>query len=332
MRVALCGFGHGHIGSIASHMRQHPELELVGAADEDPEGNAKVIEAAKVELTHPSLEAMLDDLDFDVLAVGDVFAKRGPEVIAALRSGKHVLADKPLCTRLDELHEIRSLAQQKPRTVMVGLGCRYHPTWQETRQLLADGAIGDLATLTVFGHHPLGYKRGRPDWFFQPDMQGGTINDLLIHGIDGIRYMTGMEPVEVTGARAWNAELTEVPFFQDAALAMLRMENGAGVMADCSYKTPRKHAAPWTFFMWGSEGFLKMVTGKPVILQRHDEPERTIEPAPGKRGSFVEDAVAEMTHGPTDEQVLTTAECLMSTEKTLRIQAAADRNETHVEI
>ena len=43
--------------------------------------------------------------DYDIVAIGAFFAARGAIAIDALGRGKHVIADKPPCTRIDELEE-----------------------------------------------------------------------------------------------------------------------------------------------------------------------------------------------------------------------------------
>ena len=58
---------------------------------------------------------MLDEVECDAVGVGDYFAKRGSIAIEALKRGKHVISDKPLCTSLDELAQIRELSQAKSK-------------------------------------------------------------------------------------------------------------------------------------------------------------------------------------------------------------------------
>ena len=332
MKVAVCGFRHGHMGSIVKAVRAHPELEVVAVAEEHPEACRDLLEAGEVEVTHGGLDAMLAEVEFDILAIGDVFARRGSHAIKGLEAGKHILGDKPLCTRLHELDKIRSLAREKGLSVIVALTLRYVDSWRTARRLLHEGVIGDVVTVAMFGHHGLSYRAGRPDWYFEPGLQGGTINDIMIHGIDGIGWLTGHPVVEVLAARAWNAEIPEVPFFQDAAQAFLRLANGAGVIADCSYKAPKGHAAPWVLRFWATGGYMELDSNGGLLVRRPNEPEERITPDEGPAGSLAEDLVAEIKGDDSHEATLTTAGGLESTGKTLRIQAAADSGEGFVAV
>ena len=48
MNVAVCGFRHGHLGSIVKHVAAHPGLKIVAAAEERPDLCADIIKAAGV--------------------------------------------------------------------------------------------------------------------------------------------------------------------------------------------------------------------------------------------------------------------------------------------
>jgi predicted dehydrogenase len=63
--------------------------------------------------THTSYQALLDEVDVDIIAVVDYYTIRGQRVIQALEHGKRIIADKPLCTSLAELDTIEALSSEK---------------------------------------------------------------------------------------------------------------------------------------------------------------------------------------------------------------------------
>jgi len=330
MKVAVAGCKHFHVCSIAESILARPELDLVAVAEDDPKRYADYLAKIRTPAVYRSVEELLEKAAFDILLVGDAFGKRGAHVIRALEEGRHVLADKPLCTRLEELNRIRSLQEEKGLSVIVALTCRYDSSLQKGRRMLLDGAVGEVATVDVLGHHPLNYRSGRPDWYFEPGMHGGTINDLMVHAVDALGWATGHQVAEAVAARAWNAGLPEVPFFQDAALAFLRLENDAGVLMDASYKAPVGHPSPWIFDFYGTGGRLTISLGGGVTVRRHREPEEKIPAGPWDEGGVVADLAAEILGDSSRERILTTPECLDATEKSLRIQRAADNGESNV--
>lgn len=329
MKIAISGFRHGHIGAIVKEMHHYPQLQIVAACEAQPEKCENIIKAAGVAITHKNIDDMLKTAQFDALAVGDVYADRGAQVIKALEAGKHILGDKPLCTRPEEIRRIRALAAEKKRSVIVALTLRYNAAWQTARKLIREGAIGEVCTATVHGQHPLNYKAGRPEWYFEKGRHGGTICDLMVHGIDSLNYMTGAPVAEVVAARAWHKEPVDVPFFQDCAQAMFRLANNGGVIMEASYKVPKGHPAPWSATVWGTLGALEVNTSGVITLKKAGEAAKTVEAVLQRKGNCIEDFLAEVGEMPGRQQELTTAESLDASEKAVLAQAAADEGRAH---
>ena len=72
---------------------------------------------------------------------------------------------------------------------------RYEDKVTSVRELLRSGALGEINNVYFGGQHPLQYGR-RPAWYYErtesgESKHGGVINDLSIHGIDLVEYLTG---------------------------------------------------------------------------------------------------------------------------------------------
>lgn len=325
LKLAISGTRHAHVTSLIKKVRAHDEFELVGIAEPEPDTYPLILEKGGVDPTHSALDAMLDDVEFDVLGVGEIYADRGAVVAKALRNGKHVISDKPICVELAELDEIERLVEQTGLSCLAMLSLRYQATWAAARQALLDGAIGELATVSVFGRHKLDYQNGREGWYFEEGKHGGTLNDLGIHGLDGLEWLTGVKVVETVAARGWNQQLKSVPFFQDGAQAMFRMENGAGVLMDVSYTTPPGHKDRWMFHFNGTEGDLSLNSAGPVVLRRADEPPRELELPPAPERNILDDLISEIENDRT-RAILSTAESLRANRLALMAQKTADES------
>ena len=112
IRLAFVGFRHSHIFDLYRRAQHMPEVEVVAACEQDPATREQLSAKGHVAITHGDYEEMLAGVDCDAIAVGDVYAQRGQRAIQALEHGKHVISDKPLCTRLEELDEIARLAEE----------------------------------------------------------------------------------------------------------------------------------------------------------------------------------------------------------------------------
>ncbi len=332
IRLAFMGFRHGHIYALYEHAKQHPGVEIVAACEEDPETLAG-LRQADFPVTHDNYARMLEEVPCDAIAVGDYYGKRGAVTIEALRRGKHVISDKPLCTRMTEYEEIARLAREQHLRIGCQLDLRELPAAAALREAVRAGRIGEVHAVTFTGQHPLKYGT-RPSWYFEPDKHGGTLNDIAIHAMDYIPWATGRTFATVSAARGWNARLKAVPFFQDGAQVMLTLDNGGGVLGDVSYLLPDSfnYGIPpyWRITIWGADGMVEGGPNTPAQLFRNGadapEPLPLVQPA---GGAYLEAFVREI-RGETEGVTLTTADVLTATRVSLLAQQAADRGETNV--
>lgn len=322
VRVAFVGFRHGHVQAMYQTAQRLDYVDIVACVEEEPGAHGSSVGALGVELTHETFDQVLAEVEFDVLACVDCYARRGTHCLKALAAGKHVVTDKPLCTSLDELREIARLSREGGLQVGIDLTMRYGGDYATLAGLVRDGAIGELSSCVVTGLHPLSYG-SRPMWYFEPGRHGGTINDLMIHGFDLLRWATGLEFSRVIFAEACNRR-APAPF-QDAAQMALEFSNGAKYLGDCSYMAPEGGHEPWRFFLWGTEGSLSL-DGQGLRWTRAGEGEQPVSAGnqPPISDPF-EDFVSAIGRGTP--RWISSEECFASTAVALGAQAAADCRE-----
>ena len=324
-RVAFAGFRHFHILELYASTRGRGDVEAVAACE--PDGRTRQQLAGEVEFTHDDYDSMYAGADFDIVAVADYYGRRGEIIIQALAAGKHVIADKPICTRLEELKRIAELASANKLAVGCMLTMREAGNFRALREVIASGRLGEVQTVCFSGQHPL--MRGqRPEWYFQPGGQGGTINDISIHAMDMIPWLTGRRIAAVVAARTWNAR-TEPNWFQDGAQLMLRLDNGGGVLGDvsyfapdaCGYQTPQY----WRFTVHGTEAVAETAAeDKHVSVWTHSGTSaETVAPARPRPDGYLEDFLGEVRGSPSEDG-LTTQRVLAASRLALLAQRAAD--------
>ena len=326
VNIAFMGFRHFHILPLYELAQNTPGVAVVAACEEDAQAREGVPEP--VTFTHDSYAQMLDEADCQVIAVGDYYAKRGRIAIEALKRGKHVIADKPLCTDLAELDEIARLAEDNGLSVGCQLDMVYGPPLRTLRHLIASGRLGEIHQIHVGGQHPLNYG-SRAGWYFEPGKHGGTINDIAIHAIHGLPWLTGQPITDVVAARAWNAFATEVPHFMDSAQAMLTLANGCGVMLDVSYAMPstQGYALPqyWRFTVFGTRGVAETSWAAEHVTFAEDGTDAVelVEADTADCGNYLEPFIRQIEGLPVDPP-MRTADILTASRTCLRIQQAAD--------
>jgi predicted dehydrogenase len=256
--VAFAGLRHDHIYALHALASQKAELEVLGCWEEDPASIQRAREK-NVRIGYATFDELLRDDIVDVVAIGSYYGARGEMVIRALEAGKHVIADKPLCTEEKELERIRALAKQKGLSVGLMLDLADHANVLRAMELIKKGALGRINNIHFNGQHPLLFGV-RPAWYFEKGKHGGVINDIAVHGIDLVRTITGADVARVIGARCWNFYAKAHPDFCDSAQLVLQMSDGCGVIADVSYASPDSYGytlpSYWSFEIAGERGML----------------------------------------------------------------------------
>src|SRR5579871_4622513 len=95
LRTAVVGCGlQGH--TLAQAILRTQSLRLVACADPDEAAASRTAGLAQNVSTHSSVEALLAECEVDVVLVATPHHLLAPITLAALRAGKHVMAEKPI--------------------------------------------------------------------------------------------------------------------------------------------------------------------------------------------------------------------------------------------
>ncbi len=153
----------------------------------------------------------LEEVDAVLLTAAPYF--RPMQFEAAIKSNKHVFAEKPIAVDPWGCHksfEAGKEAEKKELTVGAGLQTRYEPHYQKLAKAIQEGAIGR----PLLGHSTrMGgdlWRRERPNHFTERDHQirhwlyytwasGDFIVEMHVHNLDVFNWFTGMIPLSAYG-------------------------------------------------------------------------------------------------------------------------------------
>ncbi len=202
LRVGV--IGTGHLGSLhAKMLSQLPTAAFVGVFDADAAKAAAVAGMHGV-TAFASREDLLDAVD--AVTIASVTSTHFDVAHACLRSGKHVLVEKPITSTTAEARELVALATAKNLTLQVGHIERFNP------------AILALEPLSM---RPLFIESHRLAQFNPRGSDVAVVLDLMIHDIDLILSLVG-SPVARIDANGV-AVVSESP---DIANARIQFQNG----------------------------------------------------------------------------------------------------------
>ena len=173
--------------------------------------------------------------------------------IAAMRTGKHVLCEKPLSRTLQEAQEMMEVAGQEGIVLKCGFNHRHHPAIKQAKKLLDQGAIG--TPCFVRGRYGIG-ARPEYDQEWRADdnvVSGGQLMEQGIHMIDLARWFVG-DFVEVS-AFVETRYIESIAPLEDNAFVLLRSANGT-VASLHSSLTQWKNL--FSFEVIGEEGYVSV--------------------------------------------------------------------------
>lgn len=161
--------------------------------------------------------------DLDVVIVSTPNAFLGEIAESCLKSGKHVLIEKPMCRNLEEAIALKTVADNSKVLLKIGFNHRYHPGIKEAKSMIDGGVIGNIINARIiYGHGGrLGYeKEWRGNYLLAG---GGELTDQGVHVADLFQWFFGM-PEEVFGwmqRAVWPLD----PLLEDNAFGLFRFPN-----------------------------------------------------------------------------------------------------------
>lgn len=225
--------------------------------------------------------------DIDVVSICTPNNKHAEMAIAFMRAGKHIYIDKPLSVTSDEAAEIARVAAETGVFTRVAFNNRFLPATLRARELINEGKIGNILTLSAKYLHSGSINPEKPIGWKQ-QAQGGVILDLGSHALDLLTWLCGYPARVFCAKRALYSERPtktgdiERDLSEDHAIMTLEMPNGALGFMECG-KISTGANDELSFEIRGDKGALAFDLMQPNYLEFYDNtlPERALG---GERG------------------------------------------------
>jgi len=116
----------------------------------------------------------------------------------ALKNGKHVLCEKPLCTEVEDMDEIERLCKESPMVTAIGFNYRFIPMYITAKKLVESGVLGDII---LYRHSMGGARFADPniilEWRTDRDRSGaGSFIDFGSHAMYLLDFIVGIGNME----------------------------------------------------------------------------------------------------------------------------------------
>jgi predicted dehydrogenase len=168
---------------------------------------------------------LLDDPQIGAVVIATPTASHAEITRQALQAGKHVLVEKPLCSSIEEGHDLVRLARETHLVLMVGHVFLFNNGINKLKELITSGELGRIHYLDATRTN-LGPIRGDVN----------ALYDLATHDISIFNYLVGAMPTEVSAIGRCISQKA----IEDVCFATLKYPDGTLGHIHVSWMNPRK--------------------------------------------------------------------------------------------
>ncbi len=191
LRIAEVGLG-GISGAHVPAWKRMEDVEYAALCDIRPE----MMERYGLNVPmYTDLDEMLEKEEIDILDITVPTFLHAEFAIKALNKGIHVVSEKPVSLKKEDVARIYEAAEKNGKCFMVAQVLRFWPEYLYLKDAMDTERYGKLVsgTMTRIGSLPGG---GWDGWYLDPARSGMVPFDLHIHDLDFLVYTLGKPEVE----------------------------------------------------------------------------------------------------------------------------------------
>ena len=225
--------------------------------------NSKPIDLKGVTVYSDALK-LIKEADVDVIDICVPTSDHAKLAIAALKAGKHVFCEKPLCRTAAEAKAIVAVAKKAKGFFNVGLCVRAWPEYRAAWEYFKSGKAGKMLSATFKRVSPGVDGNSWKNWYMDGRISGGALLDLHVHDMDEVNYFFG-KPKAVT---AVGANVVSKNGGIDHVVTTYDFGDGRLVMAEGGWEQAKGATCEMSFTIVCEKATLKLdSTGVNVFLK-----------------------------------------------------------------
>jgi predicted dehydrogenase len=192
------------VNQVIPAMQQGQWSEVVAIASRRLDHAKSVASDLGIPRAYGSYQELLADPDVEAIYNPLPNHLHVPWSIKAAEAGKHVLCEKPLSLTVAEATQLLVARDRYGVKIAEAFMVRTHPQWLATRDLIREGWIGELRSITGFFSYT---NRDQQNIRNIPDYGGGALMDIGCYPITTSRFILGEEPRRVVALIERDPEL-----------------------------------------------------------------------------------------------------------------------------
>jgi xylose dehydrogenase (NAD/NADP) len=207
------------------------KVELIAVASRDRSRAEEYAREWEIDRAYGSYDALLEDADVEAVYISLPNTLHCEWSIRAVEAGKHVLCEKPMSRHVGDVESAFDAAERSRRILMEAFMYRHNPQTTRLRQLVDEGAIGELRLVrSCFSYSLYDAENIR----LRTDVEGGSLLDVGCYCVSGSRLLAG-EPEEVYGQQFIGSSGTDWVFS-----GAMRFSGDVFAQFDCGTALPER--------------------------------------------------------------------------------------------
>lgn len=264
----------GIAASMADTVLRNSRQQIVAVASRSQQRADDFARRFGIERAYDDLAALAADPQVDAVYVASPHSQHLTQALTAIEAGKHVLVEKAFTVDAQQATRLVDAARAAGVTCMEAMWTRFLPGIDVLRQLLADGAFGDVEA--VYADHGQWFAYDPQHRLFNPDLAGGALLDLGIYPVSFAAFALGADlAVTATGRPA--------PTGVDGHVSIIARHGDASAVLDSTLfaRTPTQASISGTQARAELPG--DFYTPVPISVITRDGDSATIDPGPLSR-------------------------------------------------
>ena len=177
-------------------------------------------------------EAMVKRTDIDIVCVLTPNFLHAEQTILAAQAKKHIIIEKPLATRWEDMLRMQEAVHENKVKTIVGFVLRWNPLFQTAKEAIKRDIIGQPFYAEVDYLHRIDKKYLCYDWSKTKETGGSILQVGGCHAVDGLRWFMQQEAMEVVALSGRYRN----DFEQDTTITFItKFANGSMGKVCCSY-------------------------------------------------------------------------------------------------
>ena len=180
IKVGVAGLGRAGWGMHCGGMGDRKgKFKIVAVCDPIEERRQMATEKFGC-AAYCKMEDMIADPEVELATIATRSTDHFPLAMMALKAGKHVYVEKPMCLTYDQAKKLKAAAGRSAGSLFVGHNRRFDPDFLHVREIIESGILGDVFQIKLAR---LGFDR-RNDWQTLQKFGGGQLLNWGPHIID----------------------------------------------------------------------------------------------------------------------------------------------------